>query len=68
VLGVEMQVPEHDPFIEEHLHIFEALIAERPNSAAEALRRHLRSSCPKVIERLEMFREVYVPPQIDYIS
>jgi DNA-binding GntR family transcriptional regulator len=68
VLGVEMNLPEHDPFLEEHLHVFDALIAGKPHSAAEALRRHLRSSCPKVIERLELFREVFVPPHVDYIS
>lgn len=67
VLGVEMDIPEHDPFMEEHLHVFDLLIAGKPTSAAEALRRHLRSSCPKVVERLETFREIYVPPHVDYI-
>jgi DNA-binding GntR family transcriptional regulator len=68
VLGTEMKLPEHDPFLEEHLHVFDALIEGKPTSAAEALKRHLRSSCPKVIERLEAFREVFTPPPIDYIS
>lgn len=68
VLGVEMDVPEHDPFLEEHIHVFEALLNNKPTSAADALRRHLRSSCPKVVDRLEAFREVFTPPSIDYIS
>jgi DNA-binding GntR family transcriptional regulator len=68
VIGVAMEIPEHDPFMEEHLHVFDLLIADKPTSAAEALRRHLRSSCPKVVERLEAFREIYIPPHLEYIS
>src|SRR6202012_4808569 len=68
VLGTEMKLPEHDPFLEEHLHVFDALMEQKPTSAAEALKRHLRSSCPKVIERVEAFREIFTPPDIDYIS
>jgi DNA-binding GntR family transcriptional regulator len=68
VLGVEMDVPAHDPFLEEHMHVFDALIARKPKAAADALRRHLRSSCPKVIDRLETFRDVFTPPPIDYIT
>ena len=68
VLGTEMKLPEHDPFLEEHLHVFDALIEQKPTSAAEALKRHIRSSCPKVIERVEAFREIFTPPDIDYIS
>jgi len=68
VLGVAMDIPEHDPFMEEHLHVLDLLIADKPTSAADALRSHLRSSCPKVIERLDAFRECYVPPHLDYIS
>jgi DNA-binding GntR family transcriptional regulator len=68
VLGVEMAVPEHDPFIEEHLHVFDAIIDGKPNSAAEALRRHLLSSCPKVVDRLEAFQEIFTPPPVAYIS
>ena len=68
VLGVEMDVPLHEPFMEEHLHVFDALIANKSNAAADALRRHLRSSCPKVVDRLEAFRAIFTPPQIDYIS
>lgn len=68
VLGVEMAVPEHDPFMEEHVHVLDAMIAGKPVSAAEALRRHLRSSCPKVADRLEAFREIFTPPPVDYIT
>jgi DNA-binding GntR family transcriptional regulator len=68
VLGVEMDVPEHDPFMEEHLYVLDAMLEGKPNSAAEALRRHLLSSCPKVVDRLKTFREIFTPPAVDYIS
>ena len=68
VLGVEMDVPEHDPFMEEHLKVFDAMLARKRGGAADALKRHLRSSCPKVIDRLETFKRIFTPPPVDYIS
>lgn len=68
VLGVEMAVPERDPFMDEHLQVFDAIVAGKPHGAAEALRRHLLSSFPKVVDRLEAFREIFTPPPVDYIT
>jgi DNA-binding GntR family transcriptional regulator len=68
VLGVEMAIPEHDPFMEEHIQIFDAAIAGKPHAACEALKRHLRSSCPKVVGRLETFEEIFTPAAVGFIS
>ena len=68
VLGVEMDIPEHDPFLEEHVHVFDAMIEGKPNAAASALKRHLLSSRPKVVHRLEAFQEVFTPQPVDYIT
>jgi DNA-binding GntR family transcriptional regulator len=68
LLGVELDVPPHDPFMEEHIQVLDALLAGKRKAGMEALRRHIRSSCPKVIERLEYFRDSFAPPDIDYIE
>ncbi|MBI3711298.1 MAG: GntR family transcriptional regulator [Proteobacteria bacterium] len=68
VLGVELDVPEQDPFMAEHLEVIEAILSNRQVDAPKALRNHLRLSRPKVVERLELFRTTYTPPEIPYIS
>jgi DNA-binding GntR family transcriptional regulator len=68
VLGVEMDVPEHEPFMEEHLPVLDSIIAGKPKIAAKALRNHLQSSCPKVIKRLGDFRRIFTPPHLEYVD
>ena len=68
ILGVEMDVPEHDPFMAEHIDVVDALLRGREEEAVRALREHLRLSRPKVTERLERFRESFTPVEIPYIS
>jgi DNA-binding GntR family transcriptional regulator len=68
VLGVEMKVPERDPFMDEHVRVVDALIDGKLAQATRALVQHLRSSLPKVADRLEAFRASYSPPPLAYIS
>src|SRR5262245_44355967 len=68
VLGVEMDVPEHDPFMAEHIDVVDALLTGRAARATAALREHLRLSCPKVVDRLERFRRTFTPADVPYIS
>jgi DNA-binding GntR family transcriptional regulator len=68
VLGVEMELPEHDPFMDEHLRIFDAIIAAKPKIAAATLQDHLLSSYPKVLARLQEFRGIFKPPHVPYIT
>lgn len=68
ILGNELELPENDPFLEEHLHVLDAIAEGKPGTAAEAIRRHIRSSCPKVVQRLELFQENFEPQEVDYLT
>lgn len=68
VLGVEMPLPQHDPFMEEHVEVLDAVITGKAQPAMKALERHLRSSFPKVADRLEAFRASYTPPPLTYLN
>lgn len=68
ILGVEMDLPEADPFMEEHLRVIEAMVNGDQHEAIRALHDHLRLSRPKVIDRLDRFRGSFTPPDIPYIS
>ncbi|MBL8698001.1 MAG: GntR family transcriptional regulator [Alphaproteobacteria bacterium] len=68
VLGVEIDVPQSDPFMEEHLRVVEAMVRGDAHGAAALLHEHLQSSRPKVIERLERFRRGFTPAHIPYIG
>lgn len=67
VLGVAIDVPDLDPFMAEHLHVIDAMAGGDSHKAVVTLHDHLRSSRPKVIERLERFRASFTPADIPYI-
>jgi DNA-binding GntR family transcriptional regulator len=68
VLGVALPLPRRDPFMTEHRDIFDAMLASDGRAAAKELRRHLRASRPKVIDRLQQFRASFTPPTSTYIA
>lgn len=68
VLGVAMDVPEIDPFMDEHLRVIDAMLDGDAPKAVATLRQHLQLSRPKVIERLDRFRRSFTPVDIPYIS
>lgn len=68
VLGVTAPMPNHDPFMQEHLAIFEALEQEQLAQAQEALKSHLEASYQKVVERVGLIQKRVSAPQLSYVS
>jgi len=68
VLGDSAPMPEHDPFISEHMHILEALRATDVPRAEDLLRVHLENSCLKVTARVDQVRRTYATPKLPYIN
>lgn len=66
ILGVEMPLPEYDPFMVEHLAVLDALLDGDVPGAATALERHLCSATPKVIQRLGAFQSQFRPPEYSF--
>lgn len=67
LLGRVLKLPDHDPFFEEHLWVFEKMRLQQPEQAAKALVSHLERSESKVLDRLINFREsgdITVPPYL----
>lgn len=67
ILGSEIAFPSLDPFLADHGAILHALQARDGEAAARALEQHIQVSRPKVIERLQRFRESYDVPSLAYI-
>jgi DNA-binding GntR family transcriptional regulator len=68
VLGVSAPMPQADPFMADHLAVFEAMAAGDAETATSHLRQHLEVSCLKVIERAERVRADYPKPRLPYIG
>lgn len=64
VLAVEPMV---DPFMGEHLAVFDALLDRRVGDACDALVAHLERSKRKVLRRLNDYLELDPPAPVDYI-
>lgn len=57
LLGRVLELPDQDPFFDEHLWIFEKMRRHQPEQAGSALVTHLERSESKVLDRLIHFRE-----------
>lgn len=68
VLGVSAPMPQSDPFMADHLAVFDAMAAGDADTAAAQLRHHLEVSCLKVIERAAQVRADYPKPRLPYIA
>ena len=68
VLGESAPMPEADPFMSEHLVILEAVAKGEIELSANLLRKHLESSCLKLIHRVAVVRESYATPTLPYIA
>jgi DNA-binding GntR family transcriptional regulator len=62
------RTPKVDPFMDEHLEIFNAVSRKRPDEASALLFNHLISSSIKAQERLALFRNMPPPDMQSYIS
>jgi DNA-binding GntR family transcriptional regulator len=68
MLGAQVSYPEQDPFMAEHLAITRALEAGDAATVAQRMLGHLRTSRPKVIERLALFRRSFKRSPVPYIG
>ncbi len=68
ILGTALPMPENEPFMSEHDEVFAAMLSRDGAAAAEALRRHLEASCPKVTDRLGEFRRSFAPPAESFVA
>ncbi len=68
VLGVEMPLPDYDPFMVEHLAVIDHLLGGDVLGAVTALGRHLASATPKVVGRLMTFRSKFEAPELSFID
>jgi DNA-binding GntR family transcriptional regulator len=59
--------PQIDPFVDEHLEIIEAIRRHRGAQAATAMKRHLKDSGAKAIDRLTTFRASRQPDPLPYL-
>jgi DNA-binding GntR family transcriptional regulator len=66
VLGEAAPMPKRDPFMLEHLAVFNAVAEGNQAGAADLLRTHLEASCRKVIARAAMVRESVALPDLPY--
>jgi DNA-binding GntR family transcriptional regulator len=67
VLGIAVELPAEDPFINEHLNVLTALARGDVRGAADLLRDHIVASAPKVIARVELFRTQSLRATAPYI-
>lgn len=68
VLGETAPMPKRDPFMSEHLAVFNAIAQGDAPAAAELLRAHLQASCRKVIARAATVRESVALPDLPYAT
>jgi DNA-binding GntR family transcriptional regulator len=68
VLGETAPMPKSDPFMSEHLEILEAVGRDDIALAEGLLRKHLESSCVKLIQRVALLRKTYGTPKLPYIT
>jgi DNA-binding GntR family transcriptional regulator len=68
VLGESAPMPKADPFMSEHLGILEAVGKGEIELSEDLLRKHLESSCLKLIQRVATVRDTYATPTLPYIA
>lgn len=67
VLGSAIVMPEADPFLAEHRRVFDAILSGDGDATALAMSDHLRSACPKVVDRLATFVSTNDPPDDPFV-
>ncbi|PRD44929.1 GntR family transcriptional regulator [Phyllobacterium phragmitis] len=67
VLWHRLRMPENDPFIAEHIEIFEMMRRRNRPDLMRAMSNHIASSRPKVIERAEEVRNSFQPEECSFI-
>ena len=60
IMGIRIDMPEYEPFMNEHLRIFRRMLVGDDTGAELALRSHIHASAIKVDERAAVMRRRYV--------
>lgn len=67
MLGSQVSYPQAEPFMAEHLEIVDAMRRRAADTAANRMLAHLKTARPKVIERLQLFRQSFSGAPAPYI-
>lgn len=68
VLGIQMEMPEYEPFLGEHIAVFRMMKRRDRDGLILAMRSHIRGSQPKVVERAATVRRTYRPDAVSFIT
>lgn len=67
VLGIQMEMPEYEPFLAEHIAVFRMMRRRDREGLVLAMRSHIRASQPKVVERADTVRRTCRPDVTSFI-
>ena len=67
VLGIQMEMPEFEPFLAEHIAVFRMMRRRDKEGLMLAMRSHIRGSQSKVVERAATVRRTYKPDDCSFI-
>ena len=68
MLGDLVSYPSEEPFMAEHLAIFDAMANDDATFVTDQMRVHLRIARTKVLERVALFRTIFKGPDVPYIG
>lgn len=67
VLGIQMEMPEYEPFLGEHIAVFRMMRRRDREGLMLTMRSHIHGSQPKVVERAATVRRTYLPDDYSFI-
>ncbi|UJW77236.1 GntR family transcriptional regulator [Rhizobium sp. SL42] len=67
VLGIQLEMPEYEPFLAEHVSVFRMMRRRDKEGLMLAMRSHIHGSQPKVVERAATVRRTYKPDDYSFI-
>ena len=68
VVGTRIKMPEYEPFLAEHIGVFEMMMRRDEEGLRKAMRDHVRGSQPNVQARAAYIREHYQPDDYRFIT
>ncbi|MGV1867325.1 MULTISPECIES: GntR family transcriptional regulator [unclassified Rhizobium] len=67
VLGIQMEMPEYEPFLAEHITVFRMMRRRDKDGLMLAMRSHIHGSKSKVVERAATVRQTCQPDDCSFI-
>lgn len=68
VVGTRIKMPEYEPFLAEHIRVFEMMQRRDEEGLRKAMRDHIRGSQPNVQARAAYIREHFLPDEYSFIA